>query len=400
MNKKHISKLLLCLSMMATLLGCGSQLQQSNDNNVSLAMVDKQATAETRALLVNLYKLRDQHMLFGHQDTLAYGVHWQDEEGRSDIKDVSGSFPALYGWEIGGLAKNEPVNLDKVDFAKMQRWIREIYLRGGVSTISWHMYDPVTGDNSWSKAPSVKRLIPGGDHHEKFKQYLDTFVNFNRQLVVTDNTGEQVQVPIIFRPWHEHTGEWFWWGKGHTEEQDYISLWRFTVDYFKQQGVHNLIYTYSPDRGRIDLDNYAEDYLYGYPGDDYVDILGIDTYKDLGRDPSVSVEQQKHDFRRTLEYTVELANQRHKLAAVSEGGWDGLTDDNYWTDRILDVVKSNEKTRQIAYLMVWRNANKAREQRDHYYGPYPGHVAADNFKQFRGDSFTLFEDDLPPLYRG
>ena len=240
---------------------------------------------------------------------------------------------------------------------------------------------------------------PGGDHHEKFKQYLDTFVAFNKQLTVTNEAGKEVTVPIIFRPWHEHTGEWFWWGKGHTAEADYIAMWRFTVDYLKAQGVHNLIYAYSPDRGRISLDNYAADYLYGYPGDEYVDVLGIDTYKDMGRDPNITVAEQKDGFRQTLEYTVELANSKHKLAAVSEGGWDGLTDENYWTDRILDVVKTNDKTRQIAYLMVWRNANKAREKRDHFYAPYPGHVSADNFKLFHKDDFTLFEDQLPPMYK-
>ncbi|WP_416308140.1 glycoside hydrolase family 26 protein [Neptunicella sp. SCSIO 80796] len=385
------------------LIACNNTDAQSGTSEMqaddSYQMVDHDASNETRALLANLYRIKNNHMLFGHQDTLAYGVKWQGEEGRSDIKDVTGSFPALYGWELGGLGIGQEANLDKVNFANMQRWIKEVYLRGGVNTISWHMYDPVTGHNSWTKDASVQHLVPGGKAHDKFKQYLDTFVAFNQQLKVTDKQGNQVSVPIIFRPWHEHTGDWFWWGKGHTAEKDYIALWRFTVDYLKSQGVHNLIYAYSPDRGRIALDNYEADYLYGYPGDDYVDVLGIDTYTDLGRDESITVAQQKDNFRRTLEYTVELANKKHKLPAVSEGGWDGIKADNYWTDRILDVVTHNDTTRQIAYLMVWRNANKQRENKDHFYAPYPGHPSADNFKQFYADPYTLFEDSLPDMYR-
>ncbi|WP_438863500.1 glycoside hydrolase family 26 protein [Neptunicella sp.] len=381
---------------------CSSDMaavSQTDKTAQSYNMVDPQASTETRALLANLYRIKDQHMLFGHQDTLAYGVNWEGEEGRSDIKDVTGSFPALYGWELGGLGMGQKENLDKVNFANMQRWMKQVYLRGGVNTVSWHMFDPVTGQNSWHKNASVQQLIPGGKAHQKFKQYLDTFVAFNQQLKVTNKQGKQVSIPLIFRPWHEHTGDWFWWGKGHTAEQDYIALWRFTVDYLKSQGVHNLIYAYSPDRSRINLDNYQADYLYGYPGDNYVDVLGIDTYIDLGRDENISVEQQKDNFRRTLEYTVEIAKQKHKLPAVSEGGWDGIKDNQYWTNRILDVVTQNETTRQIAYLMVWRNANKQREHKEHFYAPFVGHPSADNFKQFYADPYTLFEDNLPDMYQ-
>jgi mannan endo-1,4-beta-mannosidase len=60
-------------------------------------------------------------------------------------------------------------------------------------------------------------------------------------------------------------------------------LWQFTVHYLRDtKKLHNLIYVFSPDRSRWNLDDAPVDYLYAYPGDDYVDVLGIDNYRDVG----------------------------------------------------------------------------------------------------------------------
>ena len=77
---------------------------------------DKKATKETIALYHNLKKLLNEGIMFGHQDDLAYGVGWKYEPGRSDIKDVTGDYPAVYGFELGRLEMDQPVNLDSVPF--------------------------------------------------------------------------------------------------------------------------------------------------------------------------------------------------------------------------------------------------------------------------------------------
>src|SRR4029078_403939 len=97
---------------------------------------DKKATRETTALYRNLKKLLSEGIMFGHQDDLAYGVGWKYEPGRSDIKDVTGDYPAVYGFEFGGLEVDKPVNLDSVPFDKMKSFIRDAYDRGGVITLS------------------------------------------------------------------------------------------------------------------------------------------------------------------------------------------------------------------------------------------------------------------------
>ena len=84
---------------------------------------DKKATKETINLYQNLKKLLDKGFMIGHQDDLAYGVGWKYEDGRSDIKDVTGDYPAVYGWELGRLEFDHDVNLDSVPFEKIKTFI-------------------------------------------------------------------------------------------------------------------------------------------------------------------------------------------------------------------------------------------------------------------------------------
>ncbi|MEJ0101955.1 MAG: glycosyl hydrolase [Bacteroidota bacterium] len=109
---------------------------------------DNNATKETIQLYRNLKRVINIGILFGHQDDLAYGTGWKYEEGRSDIKDVTGDYPAVYGWELGGIELDHDVNLDSVPFNKMKQFIQDGYRRGGVITISWHLNNPLTGKNS------------------------------------------------------------------------------------------------------------------------------------------------------------------------------------------------------------------------------------------------------------
>lgn len=398
---------LVALTTCGLLLGCDQQSSSSGtatptaEQRYSHKLSDKNATPETLALYNNLAGLRGKHMLFGHEDSLAYGVNWEGDLDRSDVRDVTGANPAVYGWELGGLELGHEKNLDGVNFKQMQAWIKAGYQRGAVITISWHMYSPVSGANSWDKTPAVHELIPGGAKHEQFKAYLDTFAAFNEGLVVADAAGKQHYIPIIFRPWHEHNGDWFWWGKGYVSEQDYIALWQFTVKYLRdEKGLHNLIYAFSPDRSRIDLAKFESDYFYAYPGDEYVDVIGLDNYWDLGHEANTaSADEQKAAFVTALKGIVKVAQARNKIAALTETGNNRLTIPNFWTERILNPILAGAEAQQITYMMVWRNANLAREKSEQFFAPYPGQATAEDFKTFFAHPFVLFESELPDLYR-
>lgn len=356
---------------------------------IDVRTADPSATYQTKALFYNLDQIRHNHVLFGHQDALAYGVNWWDESGRSDILEVAGSYPAVYGWEIGDLELGHETNLDGVHFKKMQQWIIEGYSRGGVITIAWHMNNPVTGGNAWDTTPAVAQVLPGGSHHELFKSWLDSFAEFIGALRYKPGFfSREHAIPVIFRPWHEMTGSWFWWGRDLCTPEEYTEFWRFTVDYLRdEKGLHNLLYAYSPDR----FDS-AEVYLERYPGDDYVDILGYDDYWNV-RD-----RERAEAFITGLQTVVSMAEERNKIPALTETGLEAIPDTTWWTGVLLAGINASEITRRIAYVQVWRNTNRELENREHFYGPYAGHHSAPDFVQFANHSLILLENDLPNLY--
>lgn len=363
----------------------------------SAGLSDANPTPETRALYTHLQNIKYKHSLFGQQDALAYGFMWDGNENtdiaRADVKDVTGAFPALVGWDLGGLEAGNDKNLDGVAMAKMRSGIQGVYLRGGVNTISWHMRNPVTNGNHGDKTPAVKEILPGGSKHALFKARLDALAAFNESIKVNST-----YIPIIFRPWHEHNGEWFWWGKGNTTEQEYIALWRFTVNYLRnEKHIHNFIYAISPDRSCINLANFAQDYLYAYPGDEYVDVLGLDNYWDLGHPANkASAQVQLENLTQSLSGVVELANAHKKLAALTECGSEAIPNPNFWTQVLLQGMTATEQSRQMVYVMVWRNATKGGHNGHHFYSPYPGHPSAADFITFKQSDYVLFEDELWP----
>ena len=371
------------------LLAGAMLLTSCSPHEPDVSITDPNATYQTKALFHNLDQIRAENVLFGHQDALAYGVEWWDEPGRSDVLEVAGSYPAVYGWEIGDLEFGNEANLDGVNFEKMQNWIKEGYNRGGVITIAWHMNNPVTGGNAWDTTPAVAQILPGGSHHDLFTGYLDTFAVFINGLTHKPGFFSRAHpIPVIFRPWHEMSGSWFWWGSNLCTPEEYIALWRFTVEYLRdEKGLRNLLYAYSPDR----FDS-AEHYLQRYPGDEYVDIMGYDDYWNVRDRESIVLLA---DGLRTL---VLMAEERGKIPALTETGLEAIPDTTWWTEVLLAGINADELTRRIAYVQVWRNTARQVENRDHFYAPYAGHLSAPDFVEFVRHPLILLENDLPDLY--
>ncbi len=348
----------------------------------TIKTVDKNATKATKALFVNLQKLAKDHILFGHQDALAYGVEWDDwHKKKSDVKDVCGKYPAVYGWDMSKLGKYKH-NIDSVDFKHMRNWMKEVYKMGGINTVSWHL-DNFHGGSSWDIGENVvSTILPDGAKHQAYLAKLDLFAEFVKSLRV--GFIFKKDIPIIFRPFHEHTGHWFWWGKGHCTPDQYKALWRFTVEYLRdEKGLHNILYAYSPD---IFLDK--AHYLECYPGDEYVDILGFDDYHDVGESGNIE------DLIKRLRMIVELAEEKGKIAALTETGHEAIPHHKWWTEKVLKNIKSDTLASKIAWMLVWRNARPT-----HHYAPYPNHKSAPDFIEFSKDPMILFSEDLPAVYK-
>ncbi len=343
-----------------------------------MPLVDSLATKETRNLFSNLLYLGHNYLLFGHQEDLAYGIGWQNEEGRSDVKSVCGAYPAVYGWDIGEIELGRPRSLGKLGFEGIRHWIRTGYSRGGIITITWHATNPVSGGNYLDLTPAVPSILPGGSLHEKYQVQLDRLAFFLKSLRA--ETGNAI--PIIFRPLHEHNKDkTFWWCQDVCTIAEYQTLWQFIVHYLRDvKGLHHLLYAYSPYSYK-NLNHYLE----RYPGDDYVDMLGLDDYEAFyGQNHNRALEM--------LRDIVILSAERNKIPALTEVGLN-LSNATCWTT-MLRAIKSDTIAQKIAYMLVWRNASAS-----HFFGPYPGHGTAPDFVKFYDDPFTLFEINLPNVYQ-
>jgi len=377
-------KMLIISLLSAFLVSCKSAPEKKSvvPDIVSIPIsVEKPAdsllTAETKALWVHLKQLKGKGILFGQQDANISGVDWNGKESIPDVKKLTGSNPAVYGYELYGIG-NE-LNADSVPFVLIKNKMLEVFRNGGVNTVTWHMNNPVTGGTAWDVTPAAGELLPDSSLSDTYKSELQKIGHFFNQLK-NDNGA---LAPVIFRPFHENNGNWFWWGKGRCTPEEYIALWRFTVSYLRDSlNVHNLLYAYSTD-----IFETEPQYLERYPGDDWVDILGCENYWDFQSGSSISNGIAQ------LRMVVEMADQRKKLAALTECGFNGIPVKNWWTQFLLKSIKEDSIARNISYLMVWRNANLKQ-----YYTPFTGQKSATDFIVFEKDTFTLFEKDLNEIY--
>ena len=290
-------------------------------------------------------------ILFGHQDALMYGHSWRampgDDLDRSDVKDVCGSHPAVLGFDLGGIELGDDCNLDGNPFSMMREAAVAHHERGGIVTFSWHPRNPLTGGDSWDVSSSAVKGSP---------------------------------VPVIFRPWHEHTGSWFWWGRDLCSKEQYTGLWKMTYTYMtSDRGLDNLVWAYSPGAG-VDVGGYME----RYPGDDMVDILGLDCYQ-YGEAPESNAAYSSL-LDSTLAFMTELGKAHGKTIALTETGFEGIPYGKWWTGVLYPAVKDYP----VAYLLVWRNAW---DRESHFYGPWKGTLSEEDFLEFAscGDIVLLDE---------
>ncbi|MFM2292751.1 MAG: hypothetical protein RIS29_2564 [Bacteroidota bacterium] len=348
------------------------------------ALVDMNASPKTKALYQNMKAQLSKGIMIGHQDDAAYGHNWYGKAGASDVKAVTGDYPAVTGWEIGHVEIGAAYNLDSIYFNDMKRYIREVYERGGVNTVSWHGDNIVTGKTAWDCAQDsvVRSVLPNGSNHQKFMKYLDHVAAFFLDL--KDKNGELI--PVIFRMYHEHTGSWFWWGAKQCTPAEYNELYRMTVTYLRDvKHVHNLLYAFSP----ADILSEA-DFLSRYPGDAWVDVIGFDTYA-YGTEQN-DIDTYKNKISKGLSVVTEYAKKSGKIPTLSETGMESIKVNNYFTQILWPAMKDYK----ISYVLFWRNAfNKP----EHFYVPYEGHESAIDFKNFSDFPFILLNKEMNSMYK-
>lgn len=367
----------LILSSFLLIAGCAAEynsVEFQKELNVKLA--DTLATKETVLLFYNLKKLARTNIIFGQQDATAYGVGWSGEPNRSDINDVIHSFPGVYGWDFSWLfIRQDSAIIENA----LSRLVKDAYYRGGVNIFCWHYGNPATGNSFYDTTAAVYKITPGGGFYLKYLRDLDRIADYVSHL--KDSTGNPI--PVIFRPYHEFDGSWFWWGKNFTSREEFIRLWRTTVTYLRdKRKVRNLLFAFSPDR----MFKTKEEYLERYPGDDYVDILGTDIYYDF-----TPYGDGLEWINKKLKLLTEIAAEKNKIAAFTETGLEGIVNDKWWTQCLDKAIRGDSI--KLAFVMVWRNAND-----QHHYAPYKNHPSAPDFAAFALDQKNIFGNLLPDLY--
>lgn len=340
------------------------------------APADPLATPETRELYYSMQRLQGAGIMFGHHDDTAYGVSWRYKNDSSDVKSVSGSYPAVYGWDFARIEHDSSKDINGIPYKLQRKLVRQAYERGGINTFCWHMDNPTNGKTAWDTThDSVKDILPGGFANATYVQWLDKMARYARTLKGADGQA----IPILFRPFHELTGNWFWWCRNTCTPEEFKSLWRFTIDYLRNtKKLHNMLIVYSV----ADFDS-KEDFLLRYPGDAYVDFIGFDNYcrDDIGG--------YAGNLDKRLTIQEQIAREHHKISCLAETGYYNLPTTDWWTKVLLPILAKHPST---SYVLLWRN-----DSLKQFFVPYPGQQSADDFKQFTQSPGIMMQKRLAPL---
>lgn len=371
----------------------GPSAQDMIRNETRPFMSNPNATDETISLFYNLRILPETGFIVGQQD--AFGSFFNNISGDSDVKKGTGSDPGLLGSDFLFITDDEndgsPSNWFFQQEQKTKNHALEAYDKGMVNAFSWHMREPYEGDHfyTWDmtdfqKENAFRSILPGGENHEYYKRKLEKIAQ-----VVTSIIGYNGDpIPIIFRPFHEFDGDWFWWGASYSTPEEFITLWRFTVNYLVGTlKVNNLLFAFSPDN-KYDTE---EDYLQRYPGDAYVDILGMDNYGDFNNIGQMGLD----DANRKLKIISDLSKAKGKIAALTESCYfirpgEVAPIPGFYANNLFNALTQNEV--ELSFMMFWSN------NQSQYCTPPPSEPGFGDFMDFINKPTTLLANDLPPMY--
>lgn len=373
--------------------------------NNKLHPTDTKATSEAVALYRYLDAVgRSGRVIYGHENDAHHKMFRHEGGSESDTKDVTGAMAGLVGFDSLSFTGDE-LRLSDVEWNLGIRYVERMAQitqaaakEGSIISLSMHLpnFDRVSRKAAVTKeidfssySPHIMtgnvahRILPGGNLNEVYNQYLDMVAEYGIRM-------QEAGIPVIFRPLHEHNGSWFWWGAKTTSAKDFQALWEYTVTYLRdKKGVHNFLYAYSPN-GPFDSE---QEYFTRYPGDEWVDVLGVDTYDD----DQTGIYYVNLD--KSLGLVEKLAEKHGKIPALTEAGvrQEGslaLTGnkDKDWFSKVSAICAKNH----AAYFMTWSNFEKLPHN---FFAPYMvssgrGHEMINNFVDYYNEEASLFADGL------
>lgn len=251
--RKHLARPIAFVAIVAALTGCAAP-----QTSPTFALSNPHPSREAATVFQYLVDGYGKRTLTGQQEST-----WASGGARHEldfIRDTTGKLPAILGLDY-----IDPKDYDALNL-RAEKWYKE---EGGIVTICWHWGAPDIGTgykNSQKYFDVEAALREGTPQNKAMMRDLDIIAG---KLAVLRDRG----VPVLWRPFHEFSGTWFWWGmSGH---ENFKRLWILMHDYYTvTKGLNNLVWV---------LGYSGEPDAKFYPGDAYVDIAGADTYvKDHG----------------------------------------------------------------------------------------------------------------------
>lgn len=237
-------------------------------NEASLALFAK-------AKVGNKIKVVTSDVVAGAQGSFK-NSSWGEIATGTDYFDITGDFTLTITEDILTSLKAGGLIVGGHDYT-----VTGIYLTNGNNSDKYDFYKE---DNSFD---ADKALTEGTWENEVFTADLAKVAGYLKLL-------QDANIPVIWRPFHEAAGGWFWWGKNAAS---FKNMWIAMFDYFKAQGLNNLIWVWTTETGDADW----------YPGDAYVDIVGRDIYK-------------KETADCVAEYNTMVTEYGNKMTTLSECG--------------------------------------------------------------------------------
>lgn len=229
----------------------GKRIHMSGEEK-GYGLTNPKAAPQARELYRYLWETWGKGILSGQQED----PRRQCSQREMDyIREQTGKLPAIRG-------------LDYIhdDFEGVNKRAAAWHEQGGIVTVCWHWGAPPNGigyPSSQGEIDMEEALREGSDLNRAVLERMDETARALGEL-------RDLGIPVLWRPLHEFDGAWFWWGKGGPKA--FVRLWRLMYDCFTRvHGLDNLIwvlgYCGEPKEG-------------WYPGDDCVDIIGADTYRE------------------------------------------------------------------------------------------------------------------------
>ena len=276
------------LFIIALLFGLKSNAQH-------FAPVNPNASPEAKKLLVYLYEINGKNIISGE-----HNYNQNMNQFSDSVKAITGKYPQLWGTDFiwNGTKDNGQAIVDEV--------IKK-YKDGYLVTLMWHEGRPT--DNApygWKESIQGKLtdaqwqelITPNTELNKRWLTQVDKIASYLKQL-------QNAHVPVLWRPYHEMNGVWFWWGN-RPGSNGVIKLWKMMYDRFTNvHHLNNLLWVWGANGPRDIPKDEAFAYKDFYPGAAYVDILGTDIYH-------FDYEQK--------DYNELLALAKGKIIALTEVG--------------------------------------------------------------------------------